>query len=143
VIGGGAVGLDVVEFFSERGAHVSIVERLPELARDLDFVTKVNMMAMIDHNKVDVLTSTSLLEVSSNNFRIERNGAEELLAFDYGFVCLGMRSHQPMLASISEYFATRQVEVINIGDSARARRIIDGVTEGRNITVTLEAMGAL
>ncbi|MGL4338154.1 MAG: FAD-dependent oxidoreductase, partial [Turicibacter sp.] len=45
VIGGGAVGLDVVEFFSERGAHVSIVERLPELARDLDFVTKVNMMA--------------------------------------------------------------------------------------------------
>ncbi|HAX72527.1 MAG TPA: 2,4-dienoyl-CoA reductase [Firmicutes bacterium] len=142
VIGGGAVGLDVVEFFSERGATVSIVERLPQLARDLDFVTKVNMMAMIDHNNVDVLTSTSLLEVNDDSFHIERNGEKELLEFDYGFVCLGMRSHNPIFAQLQEHFANRQVEVINVGDSARARRIIDGVAEGRNITVTLEAMGA-
>ena len=52
VIGGGAVGLDVVEFFSERGADVSIVERLPMLARDLDVVTKVGMMATVMNSLV-------------------------------------------------------------------------------------------
>ena len=29
IIGGGAVGLDVMEFFTERGARVSMVEMLP------------------------------------------------------------------------------------------------------------------
>ena len=31
-----------------------------------------------------------------------------------------------------------QVEIVNIGDSKRARRIIEGTEEGRNILLTLE-----
>ena len=34
---------------------------------------------------------------------------------------------------IREAFADTNVEIINIGDSVRARRIIDGVQEGHNI----------
>lgn len=142
VIGGGAVGLDVVEFFSERGAIVSIVERLPMLARDLDVVTKVSMMSMVEKNNVEVLTNTSLLEVNDNNFKIEINGKEGLLEFDYGFVCLGMRSNNPILKDLEEYFEDADVEIINIGDSAKARRIIDGVQEGRNVIDALESIGA-
>jgi thioredoxin reductase len=142
VIGGGAVGLDVVEFFSERGAIVSIVERLPMLGRDLDPVTKTGMMAMVKENIVEVMTSTSLLEVNDNSFKVERDGKEEFVEFDYGFVCLGMRSNAPVLKEIAEYFENTDVEIINIGDSARARRIIDGVQEGRNITDILESIGA-
>ena len=35
------------------------------------------------------------------------------------------------------------VEILNIGDSKRARRIIDGTLEGRNILNTLTQMGYL
>ncbi|MDU7381562.1 MAG: hypothetical protein E7L09_24780, partial [Enterobacteriaceae bacterium] len=35
------------------------------------------------------------------------------------------------------------VKIMNIGDSLMARRIIDGVREGRNVLDTLEDMGAL
>lgn len=35
------------------------------------------------------------------------------------------------------------VEIITIGDSVRARRIIDGTDEGRNILNTLEKRGYL
>ena len=35
------------------------------------------------------------------------------------------------------------VSVMNIGDSVMARRIIDGVREGRNVLDALEDMGAL
>lgn len=142
VIGGGAVGLDVVEFFSERGAEVSIVERLPMLGRDLDPVTKTGMMSMVRDNNVDVMTSTSLLEVNDSSFKVERDGKEEIIDFDYGFVCLGMRNHAPILAQLHEHFGDSEVEVINIGDSVRARRIIDGVQEGRNLTDALESIGA-
>ena len=36
VIGGGAVGLDVVEFFAPRGADTAIVEMLPMIGNGLD-----------------------------------------------------------------------------------------------------------
>lgn len=40
IIGGGAVGLDVMEFFTERGAEVTMVEMLPMIGNGLDPVTK-------------------------------------------------------------------------------------------------------
>lgn len=140
VIGGGAVGLDVVELFSSRGANVSIVERLPMLGRDLDVITKIGMMTMVKENNVEVLTSTSLLEVKEDRFVVEIEGSTKELDFDYGFVCLGMRNNAPVLAEIEEFYEDTDVHVMNIGDSVRARRIIDGVKEGRNITCELEKM---
>lgn len=143
VIGGGAVGLDVVEFFAERKAKVSIVEMLPMLGRDLDVITKLSMMDIINENNVDVNTGTALVEVASDHFKIKKDGKEQNLDFDYGFVCLGMRSENPGLKELQEYFSDSAVEVINIGDSARTRKIIDGMGEGRNIILTLERIGAM
>ena len=40
IIGGGAVGLDVMEFFTERGSDVTMVEMLPMIGNGLDPVTK-------------------------------------------------------------------------------------------------------
>ena len=40
-----------------------------------------------------------------------------------------------------EYYDDSDIAVINIGDCARARRIIDGTCEGRNVTYTLEQKG--
>ena len=45
---GGAVGLDVVEFFAPRGAEVSIVEMMPAIGRDLDPVTKNDTKCMME-----------------------------------------------------------------------------------------------
>ena len=40
-------------------------------------------------------------------------------------------------------FEDKDVEIVNIGDSVRARRIIDGTAEGRNILNTLKTKGYL
>lgn len=142
VVGGGAVGLDVVEFFSHKGADVTIIERLPVIGRDLDIVTKIQNMAMLKEKEVRAMTSTSLLEVKDDSFLVEVDGNNEDINFDFGFVCLGMRGVAPLLPEIREYFNDKNVEVINIGDSVRARRIIEGTTEGRNLTIeTLDRLG--
>ncbi|MDO4536069.1 MAG: FAD-dependent oxidoreductase [Clostridium perfringens] len=133
VIGGGAVGLDVVEFFAPRNAKVSIVEMQSVIGKDLDPVTKVQTSTLIEKHNVLELTNTALLEVKDNSFVVRHNGEEEELEFDYGFVCLGMRSNAEVLESLRENFDSSKVEIINIGDSVRARRIIEGVQEGRNI----------
>lgn len=143
VVGGGAVGLDVVEFFAKRGAAVSIVEMLPVVGKDLDHVTKVGTYAMLEEYNVNVLTNTALQEVYKDHFRVKKEDTEENLSFDYGFVCLGMRAYAPVIEQLQEAFKEEMVDVINIGDSVRARRIIDGVSEGRNILNVLSKKGFL
>lgn len=133
VVGGGAVGLDVVEFFAKRGADVSIVEMLPVVGKDLDFVTKVDVTNMLEKHNVNVLTNTALKEVKEESFIVEKDGKQETLTFDYGFVCLGMRNYAPIYETLKNEYQDSDVEIVNIGDSVRARRIIDGVAEGRNI----------
>ncbi|MCC0650251.1 FAD-dependent oxidoreductase [Clostridioides sp. ZZV15-6598] len=143
VVGGGAVGLDVVEFFSENKARTFIVEMLPVVGKDLDPITKVTMMKMLKDYNVDVYTDTALLEVDDDNFKVKKDKEEFLLNFDYGFICLGMKSNNPILNDLKKHFESKNVEVLNIGDSKIARRIIDGVREGRNIITTLEKLNLL
>lgn len=143
VIGGGAVGLDTVEFFAERGAQVSIVERLPMLGRDLDHITRIQMLDMTKRKGVNVMTNTSLLEITGDHFVIEKDGEQMNLEFDYGFVCLGMRPQTPVLEAMQQHFMPLGVQVINIGDSKRTRKIIDGVAEGRHVTDALMSLGVL
>ena len=143
VVGGGAVGLDVVEFFADRNADISIVEMMDQIGRDLDPVSKNDTKAMMKKHNVHQLTKTALLEVKDSSFLVRGNGEPYELPFEYGFVCLGMRAQGQLYQNLTEEFSSEDVEIMNIGDSQRARRIIDGTQEGRNILTILEQRGYL
>ena len=134
IIGGGAVGLDVMEFFTERGSDVTMVEMLPMIGNGLDPVTKCDTNAKMAKYNVKQMTNTALQEVQNDRFIVKNpQGEIEEIPFDYGFICLGMRANNPILDQLEETFADTNVEIVNIGDSKRARRIIEGTEEGRNI----------
>ena len=143
VVGGGAVGLDVVEFFADRNADISIVEMMDQIGRDLDPVSKNDTKAMMKKHNVHQLTKTALLEVKDSSFLVRGEGEPYELPFEYGFVCLGMRAQGQLYQNLTEEFSSEDVEIMNIGDSQRARRIIDGTQEGRNILTILEQKGYL
>lgn len=139
IIGGGAVGLDVMEFFTERGARVSMVEMLPMIGNGLDSVSRCDIHAKLKKYQVEQMVNTMLQEVRNDRF-IVKTPQDEIkeLPFDYGFICLGMKASTPVLKELEETFSDTNVEIINIGDSKRARRIIEGTEEGRNILSVLE-----
>ena len=139
IIGGGAVGLDVMEFFTERGARVSMVEMLPMIGNGLDPVSRCDIHAKLKKYQVEQMVNTMLQEVRNDRF-IVKTPQDEIkeLPFDYGFICLGMKASRPVLKELEETFSDTNVEIINIGDSKRARRIIEGTEEGRNILSVLE-----
>ncbi len=145
VVGGGAVGLDVVEFFAPRGAKVMIIEMMDQIGKDLDPVSKLRMKEIIEKYHVTELPRTALTSVSKDSFTVKTpEGELKEYAFDYGFVCLGMKSKSPVLKELEEAFAgDEKVEILNVGDSVRARRIIEGVAEGHNILKTLRKHGYL
>ena len=144
VVGGGAVGLDVVEFFAPRGAETTIIEMMPVIGNGLDASSTSSMKECMEKHHVRQMTNTSLQKVNAHSFLVKYDGKEEELPFDYGFVCLGMRANAPIWNDIQEAFVGEDVEVLNIGDSVRARRIIDGTDAGRHMVLnTLERLNYL
>ena len=143
VVGGGAVGLDVVEFFAERGADVSVIEMMPVIGKDLDTNTKLDIYTIMREKNVNQLVNTALQTVNNDFFTVKNSEGEIVdINFDYGFVCLGMRSEVSELDLFKEYSEEKAIEILNLGGSTKVRRIVDGVKEGRNIVKTLEVMGA-
>ena len=144
VIGGGNVGLDVVEFFAPRGAETTIIEMMPIIGNGLDASSTSSMKECMEKHHVRQMTNTALQKVNAHSFLVKYDGKEEELPFDYGFVCLGMRANAPIWNDIQEAFVGEDVEVLNIGDSVRARRIIDGTDAGRHMVLnTLERLNYL
>lgn len=144
VVGGGAVGLDVVEACLGVGAEVTLVERLPRIAGDLDVITSMQTMEMIDRHDVRVLTGTSLVEVGDGWVRVAGpDGNEERLAGAATFVCLGMRAVDEPHVELVARFEGTGVDVLNIGDSAGGHKIIDATAAGRDVLLTLESRGVL
>lgn len=142
VVGGGAVGLDVVEFFAPRGAQTTIIEMLPAIGNGLDASSASSMKECMEKHHVRQMVNTALKKVNPRSFLVQYDGREEELPFDYGFVCLGMKAHSPLWADIEAGFEGTDTEVLNIGDSVRARRIIDGTDAGRHMVLnTLERLG--
>ena len=144
VVGGGAVGLDVVEFFAPRGAETTIIEMMPVIGNGLDASSTSSMKECMEKHHVRQMTNTALQKVNAHSFLVKYDGKEEELPFDYGFVCLGMRANAPIWNDIQEAFTGEDVEVLNIGDSVCARRIIDGTDAGRHMVLnTLERLNYL
>ena len=141
VIGGGAVGLDVVEYYAERGAKkVSIVEMQGELGKDLDLITKLAMMEIVEEYGVEVHVETKLTEVKENSFLVEKDGELLEIPFDLGFVCLGMRAEAPLIRELDQYAREDEAVLLNIGDSKVARRIMEGTRDARDILKTIEVL---
>ena len=96
------------------------------------------------HDKYGVkeYVNTALQEVKENAFTVKLpDGTVTDLEFDLGFNCLGMRSNNPLLPQLEEAFADTDTYIYTIGDSVRARRIMEGTMEGRAILNVLENRG--
>ena len=73
VIGGGNVGLDVVEFFVPRKADVTIVEQKSHFGENLDYITKTGSIEFMNKNKVNQYPNASLLEVKDHSFIVRHD----------------------------------------------------------------------
>ena len=144
VIGGGSVGLDVIEYFAPRGAECTIVDMLPQIGMLADPITKCSMRETHDKYGVKEYVNTALQEVKENSFVVKLpNGEITELEFDLGFNCLGMRANNPLLPELKEAFDDTDVAIYQVGDSVRARRIMEGTMDGRAVLNVLEAHGYL
>lgn len=133
IAGGGAVGLDCAEFFAEQGARVTIIEKLKQVAYDLEPITKNYILNTLEKCSTEIITESNIKRFNSKEIICLRKNDIISFSFDIAIVCLGFKSQSENYDSLKEYFNQKNVPVFKIGDSKRPRKIIDAIYEGRNI----------
>lgn len=142
IVGCGAVGLDVMEFFARRGAHVTMFDMMPSFGQDADIVSKSAFKELLRTYPVDIHLQTTLQEVHNDAFVVATNGEEKTYAFDYGFICMGLVPNIPASNPFQTFAMEAGIPFRNLGNSQKTGQIIHGTQDGRNIIHTLDMMGA-
>ena len=144
VMGGGSVGLDIIEYFAPLGADCTIVDMLPTIGAVADPITKCSIRETFDVNNVKQYVNTAIQEVKEHSIVIKTpEGNVEELEFDLGFSALGLAAYNPILNDLHKEYDETDVDIYNIGDSVRARHIMEGTMDGRAILNVLDKRGLL
>ena len=143
VIGGGSAGVDAIEFFAKSGANVTIVEKGSVIGSDIDPISRCNLTDNLQRYNVTVCTNTTLRQMLDHEILVDSLNGREIIPFDYAYICMGMEANAPLLQELQEQYLISGVDLLNIGDSAGARGMINSVQEGHNILTRLSLLGFL
>lgn len=141
IIGCGAVGLDVMEFFTLRKAHVTMIEMMPSFGKDADIVSKSTFKELLEKHPVDMHLGTALQKVCADKFIASHDGQTEEYPFDYGFICMGLVPDIPEGNPFQTYAAEQGIPFCNLGNSRKTGQIIHGTELGRNVLSTIDRIG--
>lgn len=133
VIGGGMVGCEVAEtlLHNARGKMtVTIVEALEDIAMDDIPNNKIPMLNRLMANGVELHTSSTVKEITSEEVIIERNGTQESLqGFDHILLACGAKS----VDTLSENLKNKIPQVHIIGDAKSPQKALEAIREGFEI----------
>ena len=66
VVGGGATGLELALYLTERGCSVTVIEMLPKIGSGMEAMTKKVILKRLNKNNVVMLTDTRLTKIENN-----------------------------------------------------------------------------
>ncbi|GAF91777.1 unnamed protein product, partial [marine sediment metagenome] len=92
VIGGGLVGCETALHLVRQGKKVTVVESLDTAARDMYKANRLHLLKLLEDEKVQIMTDTSVLEVKDEGIVIAgKEGKKSTLAADTVVLALGMQ----------------------------------------------------
>lgn len=134
VIGGGLVGCETADYLSEQGHEVTIVEALPEIAKDVQEVVRFFLLKRLKKYEVRVETEARVRECSGSGIIADQRGRElRLEGYDHIVTATGVRS----VRNLEEQLQGKVAELYIIGDASSPRKAIDAIEEGAFLAVKL------
>ncbi len=134
IVGGGMVGVETADFLGEHGHKVTIVEMLPEIAKDEQDAVKYFLMQRLNSYGVKAVTSATVKEFLDDGVVYEKDGKEEkLTGFDSIVIALGAKAYNPL----EEKIKGKVPEVYVIGDAVKARKALEAIEEGARVAVKI------
>lgn len=134
IIGGGLVGAETADFAAQQSSKVSIIELLPQIAKDGEAVSNLFLFANLRKYGVNVFTEARCKEIGGNYVTFEMGGETKTLeGVDQVIAAAGVRTNNT-LAALGGRLGIR---TISIGDAA-------GIKDGlHNIWEAFDAVSVL
>lgn len=127
VIGGGQVGAETAHFLSQMLRNVTILEMLPEIAKDAAIAVNWHLKSDLEARKVSVYTSVKVLEIKDDGVLYETPEGETAFApADTIVVATGYRSNEELKTELEE----AGIAFTAVGDAIRARKVTHATHEG-------------
>ncbi len=132
VVGGGLVGIETAIHLTQQGREVTVVEALPDIARDLEPVSKIALTrpgGILEKCGIKVMVESPVIEIEKDKVIVFRPLArKESIPADTVVLAVG---REPVLnKGIIEAAKRVAKEVYVIGDAKKPRKFIDAIHEG-------------
>lgn len=126
VIGGGQVGCETADFFSERGNLVTIVEMTDEVASDVLPRIRNFLLERLSRKNVRILTMTKAIGIDEKGTIVEHQGKKTVIESDLVILAVGLEPD----VGLKEELEHRIQSVMFIGDCVSPRNALDAIYEG-------------
>jgi len=126
IIGGGMVGCETAEFLASKGKKVTLVELLPQVARDVGITNRRAMRERIRDAGVTVLTSAKTREILPDGIVVEVAGSVKTLSADTVVIAVGFKSNNSLVQAL----AGKVPNVHVIGDAREPDKILGAIHDG-------------
>ncbi len=128
VIGGGIVGTEVGLFLAEQGKEVVFVEMLDTFMNNVTFDEKLVYEERFKKLNVSVHTGRRLESVSDQGITVvDRVGARTTISADTVVLAAGFRPNRDLIDSLRK---DPKLQVLEVGDCVKPRKIFDAIHEG-------------
>ncbi|GAA0722366.1 FAD-dependent oxidoreductase [Clostridium malenominatum] len=131
VIGGGLVGLEVAEYLAEKANSITVVEMLPQVAKDLGNLRKICVMESMYKSNVNAITNAKCVEIKEDSVVVEKNGDLEEVPCNSVIIAIGAKSRN--CDDIKAYCEENKIPYYIIGDALRARRALNATAEAAEV----------
>ncbi|HEX2164853.1 MAG TPA: FAD-dependent oxidoreductase, partial [Thermoanaerobaculia bacterium] len=130
VAGGGLNGCDAAVDLAERGHRVTLIDRHPEVGRDLNAISRGALLARLAELGVEVLPGTELVAVVPGGAAVRTAAGEHReLPADTVALALGARSDNALVRQLKG----KVKELYALGDCLKPRKIGEAIHEGHRV----------
>jgi 2,4-dienoyl-CoA reductase-like NADH-dependent reductase (Old Yellow Enzyme family)/thioredoxin reductase len=134
VVGGGGIGAEVADHFSENGLEVTLIEMREGIALDLVSHLQYFLNQRLREKGVQILTSTKAIRFEKDGLWVEDpQGTRKLEGFDSIIIALGSIPNDELVESLK----AKVPEVYAVGDASKPREVMEAVLEGEEVALKI------
>lgn len=129
VIGGGLVGLEVMEMLAGQGKKVTVVEMADQVGKDIGLFNQSHIFEIIAEKKIPVHVNAKCVEIGPDYLLLDKGGEKIRLGCDAVVIATGAKSNTRVAAMVRELGFECHV----IGDADKPAKALDAIWAGNEI----------
>lgn len=133
VIGGGLVGLEIMEILTCQGKTVTIVEMVEKVGRDMDVLIIPYFTDFLDEHKIQIHTSARCIEIGKDYVAVEKGGEIIKIPCDAVVVATGARSNR----DVEETVKSTNIPYTLVGDADKPSKALDAIWNANKVARTI------